>query len=159
LKAHAKPTSAGFEMDVRRRPGEKNRRSVTRSRAGTRYPSPSSFPSSSSNHRRQSSSRRKDRMQTITTTTVERFVPAVGLGATLQIGSDFHPVTVIHVSKSRRVITIQCDRVQSGLFLNDLDGSTYRATLRDDGRYRIAGWKTGGRVRLGERRHHHDRER
>lgn len=79
----------------------------------------------------------------------------VGMGATVQIGSDSWAATVIEVNRSRRVIKVQTDRKRGrGIYVPDPHGTIYTVTLRQNGQYRVQGWKRGqtGLVNFGKRR-------
>ncbi len=80
--------------------------------------------------------------------------PFVGMGATISIGSDSYPATVLTVSKSGKKITIQRDAVaKDGSFSPDLAGHV------EDARFVGNHWQLAGGytfVHLGARRYHMD---
>src|SRR5271170_4584976 len=89
----------------------------------------------------------------------------IGMGATIQIGSDSHPATIIQVSSSGKRIVLQEDLAtrldnngmsdsQSYTYQTDPNGEINIATLRKDGRYRLIGKKAP--VSIGMRRKYHD---
>ena len=96
-----------------------------------------------------------------------RLKPVVGMGATMQIGSDSYAYTITAVSPSGHRITMQRDRtvptkaskpigyVASGphMYTADPEGTIEIATRRQDGRYRLKGAAYYGAVTLGIRHH------
>ena len=78
-------------------------------------------------------------------------LPAVGMGATLGVGSDRYPYTIIEVSASGKSITIQEDdairmdkngpytEMQTYSFAPNKNGGTYVARLNEHGRWRVGG--------------------
>jgi hypothetical protein len=77
-------------------------------------------------------------------------VPKIGMGVTINIGSDQVAATIVKMSKSSNKIVLQRDKSiridnngisesQSYLYERDLNGETWTATLRKDGRYRLLG--------------------
>jgi hypothetical protein len=89
----------------------------------------------------------------------------VGMGATIQIGSDSYPATVIQVTQNGKRIVLQEDTAtrvdtngmsesQDYTYQADPQGAIQIATLRKDGRYRLTGGKTP--VSLGFRRKYYD---
>lgn len=81
-------------------------------------------------------------------------IPVVGQGATVSIGSDCYPATVIEVSKNLRTVTIQMDTYtpapgyeyfgnQVHEFFPNPDGAIEIWTLRNHGRYAKKGSKKG----------------
>lgn len=92
-------------------------------------------------------------------------VPEVGMAATIQIGSDSYPATVIQVTRNGKRVVVQEDlstRIdnngmsdsQQYQYQIDLTGTIYIATLRKDGTYRVTGGKLP--IHLGSRRKYHD---
>lgn len=100
--------------------------------------------------------------------------PTVGMGATVQLGSDCTAYTVIQVSPSGYRLVLQEDRAvptqlmreeaerwgfggtQQHVFVQDPEGACVVATLRGDGRYRMTGARGYGLVRLGVRERYRD---
>jgi hypothetical protein len=91
--------------------------------------------------------------------------PEVGMGATIQIGSDSIPATIIQVTSNCKRVVVQEDLAtrtdkngmsesQQYTYQSDPKGTIYIATLRKDGRYRITGGKLP--VTLGIRRKYYD---
>jgi hypothetical protein len=91
--------------------------------------------------------------------------PEVGMGATIQIGSDSIPATIIQVTRNNRRVVVQEDLAtrtdnngmsdsQQYTYQADPQGAIYIATLRKDGKYRLEGGKTP--VTLGFRRKYYD---
>lgn len=91
--------------------------------------------------------------------------PEIGMGATICHWSDQTPGTVIQITHKGKRIVIQEDKAirtdnngmsdsQSYDYEPDANGTTYIATLRKDGNYRLATRKT--LVSLGVRRKYHD---
>lgn len=91
--------------------------------------------------------------------------PQIGMAATICHWSDRTPATVIEISRNGKRLVLQEDisirtdtngmsEMQSYLYKIDPHGCLYHATLRKDGRYRIAHSKQV--VFLGERRKYHD---
>jgi len=89
-------------------------------------------------------------------------VPAIGMPATIAIGSDCYPATVIAISKSGRRITLQAATAtptadynytsnQVHTFAPNPNGSLTVCSLRKDGRWRPAGCQanSGYRIHLG----------
>lgn len=77
-------------------------------------------------------------------------LPTVGMGATIHVGSDSYPGTVIQVTRNGQRVVIQEDvatRVdnngisesQDYTYEPNLNGEIYIATLRQDGSYRVTG--------------------
>ena len=92
--------------------------------------------------------------------TTSEFHPEVGMGATLVIGSDRYPATVIQVTQNGKRVVIQEDDAvrtdKNGLsesqtyeFTANPNGTIHIVTLRKDGRYRVTGGQTP--VHLGSR--------
>lgn len=92
-------------------------------------------------------------------------MPTIGMGATIRIGSDSYPATIIQVTRNGRRIVLQEDNatrtdnnglseLQEYTYETNSNGTTHIATLRKDGRYRL----TGGQipVSLGNRRKYLD---
>jgi hypothetical protein len=73
--------------------------------------------------------------------------PSIGLPATLCVGSDCYPGSVVAVSAGKSVITFKHDR---------RSGDLVRATLRKDGTYRPVGCKYSATIRLGEAEYYMD---
>lgn len=87
-----------------------------------------------------------------------------GLGATVQIGSDSYPYTVVKVSKNESKITLQRDKSfrkdnngvsesQDYLFVIDQSGEIENAFKRKDGYYLK---NSNCKVTLGIRKRHND---
>ena len=89
--------------------------------------------------------------------------PEVGMGATVTIWTDRYPATVERVSPSGKVVWLRRDRYvlvagsymdehQEYLIEPDPAGSVERASLRKNGRWKMAGVRTrapGGTVSFG----------
>ena len=80
--------------------------------------------------------------------------PKVGVGATIGIGSDCYPATVIEVSKNGRTVTVQMDNYKPSEgyeyygnqvydFIPNPNGAKEVWTLRNHGRYARKGVKKG----------------
>lgn len=96
-------------------------------------------------------------------------IPTVGMGATLHVGSDSYPATVIQVTRNGKRVVIQEDiatRIDNN-GMSDSQDYTYEpnpegeltvVTLRKDGSYRIEGQYGRGstRVSIGFRRKYYD---
>lgn len=91
--------------------------------------------------------------------------PEVGMGATIHVGSDSYPATIIQVTQNGKRVILQEDdatRVDSNGMSESQDytyqtnpqGTIHIATLRKDGRYRLTGEKTP--VSIGFRRKYYD---
>ena len=89
----------------------------------------------------------------------------VGDGATVQLGSDQYPYTIIWINGTGTRLTLQQDKsirldnngmsdCQSYDYIKDLDGEIIDVSLRKDGKYRVSNSKQ--RVTLGVRRKYHD---
>ena len=89
----------------------------------------------------------------------------VGGGATIVSWTDRKAATIIEVSKTGHRVTVQEDKAirtdgngmsdaQTYRFERDTNGSTYVATRRKDGSYRLKGGDT--RILLGVRDHYYD---
>ena len=87
------------------------------------------------------------------------------MGATIQVGSDSYPATIIQVTQNGKRIVLQDDLAtridnnglsesQEYTYEADPKGSIQIATLRKDGRYRLTGGKTP--VSVGFRRKYYD---
>jgi hypothetical protein len=94
--------------------------------------------------------------------------PFVGDLATMQLGSDFIPMTVIAMSPSGHKVTLQrriqkrtdgngMSDLQSWITIEDPTGRTEVATRRRDGEYRVKGKKYS--VSFGRARCYHDYSR
>jgi len=92
-------------------------------------------------------------------------IPMIGMGATIHIGSDSHPATVIQVTNNGKRVVVQEDNAtrtdsngmsesQSYTYEPDPNGAIYIATLRKDGRYRVTGGKMP--ISIGFRRKYYD---
>lgn len=92
-------------------------------------------------------------------------IPTVGMGATIHVGSDSYPATVIQVTRNGKRVVIQEDtatRIDSNGMSESQDykyepnpqGEIHIVTLRKDGRYRETGGKTP--VSIGFRRKYYD---
>lgn len=90
----------------------------------------------------------------------------IGMGATISIGSDREPATVIDISDNLRTITLQADsyvRTDSNGFSESQEyeyspnpiGEIYKATLRKDGQYRLVG-SNKSTLSLGVRRRYYN---
>lgn len=96
--------------------------------------------------------------------------PQVGMGATLHVGADDYPLTIIEVSRSGKRIRCQRDRVRgrraagsdlsvpaSYLFIPDPEGEIIEVSLRQNGYWRPKGRACSGRhVTIGERHCYRD---
>lgn len=91
--------------------------------------------------------------------------PTIGMGATIQIGSDAHPATVIQITNNGKRVVIQEDTAtrvdnngmsesQHYTYEPNPQGTIHIATLRKDGRWRLTGGKTP--IILGYRRKYYD---
>lgn len=89
----------------------------------------------------------------------------IGMGASIQIGSDSHAATVIDISHNDTRIVLQEDESirtdkngwsesQTYEYKRDPNGELYYATLRADNTWRLKG--TQSIVRLGSRRRYYD---
>ncbi len=89
----------------------------------------------------------------------------IGMGATIQIGSDSYPATVIQVTNNGKRIVVQEDTAtrvdtngmsesQQYTYEPNPQGTIHIATLRKDGRWRLTGSKTP--ISLGFRRKYYD---
>jgi len=89
----------------------------------------------------------------------------IGMGATIQIGSDAYPATVIQVTNNGKRVVVQEDTAtrvdnngmsesQQYTYEPNLQGTIHIATLRKDGRWRLTGGKTP--ISLGFRRKYYD---
>lgn len=92
-------------------------------------------------------------------------IPEVGMGVTIQYGSDSEPATIIQVSQSGKRIVLQKDSYtrtdnngmsesQTYDYQPDPQGTIHIATLRKDGRYRLIRSKVT--VSVGNRRRYYD---
>lgn len=92
-------------------------------------------------------------------------VPSVGTGATIRIGSDSYPATIIQVTRNGKRIVLQEDNatrtdsngmseLQDYTYETNPNGTTHIATLRKDGRYRLVGEQIP--VSIGIRRKYYD---
>lgn len=88
--------------------------------------------------------------------------PKIGMGVTYSVGSDRYPATIVHISPSGKTIQIQDDnfkRVDNNGISEDQsyvcslypNGKIQKATLRQNGRFLLSGWRTGGFVGFGHR--------
>ena len=90
--------------------------------------------------------------------------PIVGMGATVDVGSDSYPATIVQTSRSFRRITVQRDRFwrtditaprddQSYFHAPDPNGEVETYSLRGNGRYVVVGHhaSSGKRLRVGVR--------
>jgi len=91
--------------------------------------------------------------------------PEIGMGVTIQFHSDRTACTIIDISPSGHQLVLQEDKAtrldnngfsesQEYSFKPDPDGRIFRATLRKDGRYRLAGGKET--ITLGIRDRYYD---
>lgn len=91
--------------------------------------------------------------------------PTIGMGATIQIGSDSYPATVIQVTNNGKRVVVQEDTAtrvdangmserQDYTYEPNPQGTIHIATLRKDGRYRLTGGKTP--IHIGSRRKYYD---
>jgi hypothetical protein len=80
-------------------------------------------------------------------------IPEVGMGATICVGSDRYPATIIQVTQNGKRIVIQEDKAtridnngfseqQEYIIQPDLNGTIHIASLRKDGRYHEVGGAT-----------------
>ena len=92
-------------------------------------------------------------------------IPTVGMGATIHVGSDSYPATVIQVTRNGKRVVIQEDiatRIDNNGMSESQDytyepnpkGEIHIVTLRKDGRYRETGGTTP--VSIGFRRKYYD---
>ena len=87
----------------------------------------------------------------------------VGMGGTLNYWTDNKPVTIIAVSKSGRVVTVQKDRVvhsadgESQEFQLDPEGSILKFSRRKNGRWIEVGQSGGLSLSIGRRHYYYDR--
>lgn len=92
-------------------------------------------------------------------------IPSVGVGATIRVGSDSYPATVIQVTQNGKRIVLQEDdatridnnglsELQEYTYQTNPNGTIHIATLRKDGSYRLQGEKTP--VSIGIRRKYYD---
>lgn len=92
-------------------------------------------------------------------------IPSVGTGATIHIGSDSYPATLIQVTQNGKRIVLQDDEAtridnngmsesQEYTYQPNPNGAIHIATLRKDGRYRLMGEKIP--VSIGFRRKYYD---
>lgn|SRR5574337_164337 len=92
-------------------------------------------------------------------------IPSVGMGATIRVGSDSYPTTIIQITRNGKRIVIQEDNairtdnnglseLQEYTYQTNPNGAIYIATLRKDGRYRLQGEQTP--VYIGVRRKYYD---
>lgn len=92
-------------------------------------------------------------------------IPSIGMGATIRIGSDSYPVTIIQVTQNGKKIVLQEDEatrtdnnglseLQEYTYQTNPNGTTHIATLRKDGRYRLQGEQIP--VYIGIRRKYYD---
>lgn len=91
--------------------------------------------------------------------------PEIGMGATIKIGTDSIPVTIIDVSLNKNKITLQEDKsnrldnngisdLQSYSYESDMNGIIYYAYLHKNNNYYLS--KSKQRVSLGVRRKYYD---
>jgi hypothetical protein len=101
----------------------------------------------------------------MTNTKLNYKVPEIGMGATVRLWSDRHAYTIIDVSKSGKLITIQQDHVirtdNNGMsesriyqYSSDPQGHIDHASLRKDNHWRLKGRKT--LVHVGSRNEYYD---
>jgi len=92
-------------------------------------------------------------------------LPTVGMGATIHVGSDSYPATVIQVTRNGKRVVIQEDiairidnngmsESQEYTYEPNPQGTIHIVTLRKDGRYRESGTTTP--VSIGFRRKYYD---
>ncbi len=92
-------------------------------------------------------------------------MPTIGMGATIQVGSDSYPATVIQVTRNGKRVVVQEDiatridnngmsESQEYTYQPNPEGTIHIATLRKDGRYRETGGKTP--ISIGFRRKYYD---
>ena len=85
--------------------------------------------------------------------TTSETIPTIGMGATISVGSDRYPATVIQVTQNGKRVVIQEDDAtrtdnnglsesQTYTFQTNPNGTIHIVTLRKDGRYRISGGQT-----------------
>lgn len=100
-----------------------------------------------------------------TSSTYEPPEPEIGMGATLHIGSDRVPATVVQITHNNKRIVLQEDiatrtdsngmsESQSYTYKNDPNGSLWYASKRKDGRWRVSGGSMP--VSLGVRSYYYD---
>lgn len=91
--------------------------------------------------------------------------PFIGMGATIFLGTDRLPATIIKISASGKQIILQEDNairkdkngmseMQSWLFTANHNGEVYTASLRKDGKYKLA--KSNMMIKLGVRKKYFD---
>lgn len=89
----------------------------------------------------------------------------IGMGATICMGTDRLPATIIKISASGKQIILQEDNairkdkngmseMQSWLFTTNHNGEVYTASLRKDGKYKLA--KSDMMIKLGVRKKYFD---
>lgn len=92
-------------------------------------------------------------------------LPTIGMGVTIVYHSDREPGTIIQITHGGNRIIVQADiatrtdkngmsESQTYEFAQDPNGSTYEATKRKDGSYRMKGGKT--LIRIGSRQKYYD---
>jgi hypothetical protein len=92
-------------------------------------------------------------------------IPEVGMGATICVGSDRYPATIIQVTSNGKRIVVQEDKAtridnngfseqQEYIIQPDLNGTIHIASLRKDGRYREVGGATP--ITIGARGKYYD---
>lgn len=92
-------------------------------------------------------------------------IPTIGMGATIHVGSDAYPATVIQVTRNGKRVVIQEDiatridnngmsESQDYTYEPNPEGEIHVVTLRKDGRYRESGTTTP--VSIGFRRKYYD---
>lgn len=95
---------------------------------------------------------------------MNKIKPEIGMGATLQIGSDSYPYTIISIVNDKKII-IQEDKSiridDNGMsdqqiykYEQDIDGLTDKASLRKDGHFHLIGRQSI--VHIGNRRRYYD---
>ena len=85
----------------------------------------------------------------------------IGSPATVSVGSDSYPYTVVDMRRGRdgivKAITVQSDRsISLNLHLVNREGRTKTFTRRSDGRFREKGERGGCQLSLGYREHNLD---
>jgi hypothetical protein len=70
----------------------------------------------------------------------EQIAPTVGIGATIQIGSDRYAYTVVEISPSGKTLTLQRDTNIGSLFISNKDGEIEKVRLsKVYGKYMLKG--------------------
>lgn len=92
-------------------------------------------------------------------------IPELGMGATIGVGSDSYPATIIYISKNKHTIFLQEDHSKridkNGMsesqeyeYIRDATAPIQKATLRKNGKYAVVGSKQS--IGIGFRRRYYD---